>query len=85
MSVDAAVASGQVVRVGSRVTLREHGRVSEVEVSDRGLPSHRRVDPDSTLGVALLGRRAGDAVAVVIGHGCPDREVVVVAVAEATA
>jgi transcription elongation factor GreA len=61
---DAAAAS-DVVAVGSKVQVEdEHGERMEVEISSVG-----GVSPDSPLGSALLGRKAGDSVSVAAPRG----------------
>ena len=61
---DAAAAS-DVVSVGSRVTIeRDDGETMDVEISSVG-----GVSPDSPLGQALLGAKAGDEVDVAAPRG----------------
>jgi transcription elongation factor GreA len=60
VTVEAPVADGGVVEVGSVVDVEdEAGDVLEVEISSVG-----GVSPDSPLGKALLGARVGDTVLV---------------------
>jgi transcription elongation factor GreA len=60
-----AVAQSDVVSIGSHVTIvDEHGDELEVEISSVG-----GVSPDSPLGRALLGARAGDEVEVQAPRG----------------
>ena len=60
-----AVAQSDVVSIGSRVTLvDEHGDEMQVEISSVG-----GVSPDSPLGRALLGARAGEEVDVQAPRG----------------
>jgi transcription elongation factor GreA len=60
-----AVAASPDVGVGSRVSIeQEDGEIMEVEIS-----SVDGVSPDSPLGKALLGRKAGDEVVVAAPRG----------------
>src|SRR3712207_4328827 len=60
-----AAATSDTVTVGSRVSLEdEHGELMEVEISSVG-----GVSPESPLGRALLGRKAGDEVDVEAPRG----------------
>jgi transcription elongation factor GreA len=60
-----AVAASEVVDVGSKVTIEdEHGEKLDVEISSVG-----GVSPDSPLGRALLGAKAGDKVVVQAPRG----------------
>ena len=63
--VDQAAARSGVVAVGSRVEIEdEHGERMEVEISSIG-----GVSPDSPVGAALLGRKAGDEVEIAAPKG----------------
>ena len=60
-----AVAASPEVGVGSRVSIeQEDGEIMEVEISSVG-----GVSPDSPLGKALLGAKAGDEVVVAAPQG----------------
>jgi transcription elongation factor GreA len=60
-----AAASSTEVAVGSRVTIeRDDGETMDVEISSVG-----GVSPDSPLGKALLGAKAGDEVVVAAPKG----------------
>ena len=60
-----AAAAGDVVAVGSKVEIEdEQGERMEVEISSVG-----GVSPDSPLGSALLGRKAGESVQVAAPRG----------------
>jgi transcription elongation factor GreA len=63
--VDEAAAASGTVGVGSRVELEdEHGERMKVEISSVG-----GVSPDSPVGRALMGRKAGDEVEVLAPSG----------------
>jgi transcription elongation factor GreA len=58
--IDEDVAASGVVSVGARVELEdEHGEKMQIEISSVG-----GVSPDSPVGRALLGRKAGDEVEI---------------------
>ena len=62
---ESAAAASDVVSVGSRVTIeRDDGETMDVEISSVG-----GVSPDSPLGKALLGAKAGDEVDVAAPRG----------------
>ena len=62
---ESAAAASDVVSVGSRVTIeRDDGESMDVEISSVG-----GVSPDSPLGKALLGAKAGDEVDVAAPRG----------------
>jgi transcription elongation factor GreA len=62
---ESAAAESDVVSVGSRVTIeRDDGETMDVEISSVG-----GVSPDSPLGKALLGAKAGDEVDVAAPRG----------------
>jgi transcription elongation factor GreA len=62
---ESAAAASDEVSVGSRVTIeRDDGETMDVEISSVG-----GVSPDSPLGRALLGARAGDEVDVAAPQG----------------
>jgi transcription elongation factor GreA len=60
-----AAAAGDTITVGSKVELEdEHGERMQIEISSVG-----GVSPQSPLGAALLGRKAGDKVVVAAPRG----------------
>jgi transcription elongation factor GreA len=60
-----AAAAGDTITVGSKVELEdEHGERMQIEISSVG-----GVSPQSPLGAALLGRKAGDEVVVAAPRG----------------
>jgi transcription elongation factor GreA len=62
---ESAAAASDVVSVGARVTIeRDDGETMDVEISSVG-----GVSPDSPLGKALLGAKAGDEVDVAAPRG----------------
>jgi transcription elongation factor GreA len=63
--IDESAAASDEVTVGSRVTIeRDDGETMDVEISSVG-----GVSPDSPLGKALIGAKAGDEVDVVAPRG----------------
>lgn len=63
--IDESAAASDEVTVGSRVTIeRDDGETMDVEISSVG-----GVSPDSPLGKALLGAKAGDEVDVAAPRG----------------
>jgi transcription elongation factor GreA len=71
---ESAAAASDAVHVGSRVTIeRDDGQTMDVEISSVG-----GVSPDSPLGQALLGAKAGDHVDVAAPKGAWRARVVTV-------
>ncbi len=82
MSADGA-RDGPIVRLGSRVRIRENdgeSRIVPIRGDEPGSWATDSLSADSPLGAALLGRRAGDEVEVAMHASIPVRRVTIEAI-----